>query len=142
MRLRLREGAIVEFLINGGYREDDTFVGKVMDVKEDEVIIRRQTGVIQWPSDDLDGTYYPEYDPPLKRKEFVSIDIGPLIHINRYAILGWWYVRTDRFKNHIEFDGQGKEKNYWKEKTIKDYTVNHYDESGYCKGNGKDFSND
>ena len=136
MRLRLREGAVVEFLMMGGYREDDTFVGKVIEVNEDEVIIIQQTGIIHWSSDPC-----AEYDPLPTREKYESIDFGGLIHINRHAILGWRYVKTERFKNDKNFM-DGKERDSWREKTtIKDYTINHYDKSGYCKGDGKDFSN-
>lgn len=131
MRLRLREGAVVEIVMWGRSKEDNTFAGKVLDVKEDEVVMIPQARLIKGEKD-VDVYFATKEDQKL-----LSVDIGDEIHVNRQLIKCWRHIKIDELTEVIRFV---KDKEIETDKPIQDYQVNEYDTLGYCIGNGQDFS--
>lgn len=131
MRLRFKEGAIVEIIMWGKSKEDNTFIGKVLDVKEDEVVMMPQARIIKGENE------VAVWMPTETKKAMLSVDIGDAIHVNRQLIKCWRYININELTEEIRFVNN---KNKESGKSIEDYKLNSFDSLGYCKGKGEDFS--
>ena len=116
MKLRIRKGAIVAFTLT--YPEEMRAIGRVIDIKEDEVVIIEQAYVFK---EDHDPRTSGEIDP------CITVDVGSEIHIDRTLIVMWQYAFVPRKGCFIDLVNPSK---------LDKYTVNKIDEDGLCRGSG------
>lgn len=127
MNLRFNEGAIIKFTLYG-CSIPTKIVGKVVKVLPDEVELYSQLRVYR-----NTGDKFPDLDL------FTTADVKNTKHISRHLIQDWTYAKVSDLSSNV---GGIYENNLHLKRTTPDaklfeeYTLNHYDSDGFCKGNG------
>lgn len=122
MKLHFKNGAIVRFSLTCPANLD--VCGKVVEVSENEVVFVPQEYVSFSDYNESFGTQQ------LNRK--ISVDKFPEIHLDRSIIVMWHYEPVP-CSNRSTYFG------VLQPSEITNMVVNHYDNDGFCKGQGEYF---
>lgn len=127
MLLHLKKGAVINFMVEG----NTSYItwGAVREINENEVVFSRQEFVgdstVKEHGHQVNGEQI---------DQFVTVDYGNPIHIDKKKIFGWNY-------HSIFFDGRTSLSDCVLQSELKDYSkesIHYYDSNHICVGEGDD----
>ena len=122
MKMRFKKNAVVRFSLTCSANLNAC--GRVIEVNEDEIVFVPQEYVSEFEYDERRGTNMLNCE--------VSVDSFPEIHLDR-SIIAMWHYEPVPCGSLTTYYG------VWQPSEIVHMVVNHYDEDGLCKGQGKFF---